>query len=144
MHSVITISHDPIDIAAVLQSVADRSAGASLLFVGTTREFTAEKQTSRLEYQCYTEMAIAKMQQLRDQANNRWSLLGCSMAHRVGIVEIGEASVAIAVSSRHRGPAFEAGQWLIDTLKQDVPIWKEEHFADGTREWVHPQSTPPT
>ncbi|HQU47368.1 MAG TPA: molybdenum cofactor biosynthesis protein MoaE, partial [Pirellulales bacterium] len=65
-------------------------------------------------------------------------LVECALVHRLGHLKIGEASVAAAVSSPHRQAAFEAGQWLIDTLKQSVPIWKKENWADGTHEWVHP------
>ena len=83
-------------------------------------------------------MAIAKLTELHDQACEKWSLTRCSIMHRIGHVPLGEASVAIAVSSPHRKAAFEAGQWIIDTLKEVVPIWKKENWADGTSEWVHP------
>jgi molybdopterin synthase catalytic subunit len=81
-------------------------------------------------------MAEKKLAELEAEARKRWPLIGCSIVHRLGQVDLGETSVAIAVSSPHRRDAFEAGQWLIDTLKKEVPIWKEEHWADGTREWV--------
>ena len=69
---------------------------------------------------------------------SQWPLVQCAMVHRIGPVGLGEASVAIAVSAAHRREAFEAGQWLIDTLKETVPIWKKENWADGSSEWVHP------
>jgi molybdopterin synthase catalytic subunit len=84
-------------------------------------------------------MAERKLAELESEAKNRWPILDCAIVHRLGRVEVGEASVAVAVSSAHRQAAFEAGQWLIDTLKQVVPIWKCEHWADGTTEWVHPE-----
>jgi molybdopterin synthase catalytic subunit len=87
-------------------------------------------------------MAEKKLAELEATARQRWPILECAIVHRLGRVEIGEASVAIAVSSAHRQPAFEAGQWLIDTLKETVPIWKCEHWADGTTEWVHPGGKP--
>ncbi len=133
-----TLTHSPIDVAALLAQAGSPRAGAVVLFLGTTREFTGGKQTVQLAYECYPEMARRKLEELEAEARNKWSLETCSIAHRLGEVPAGEASVAIAVSSAHRGDAFAAGQWLIDTLKQLVPIWKEEHWADGSREWVHP------
>lgn len=83
-------------------------------------------------------MARTKLSELECEARQRWPLIECAVVHRLGHLELGEASVAVAVSSPHRQAAFEAGQWLIDTLKQVVPIWKKENWADGTVEWVHP------
>jgi molybdopterin synthase catalytic subunit len=132
------ITRDPIDVTAVLESVRSPRAGAVVLFLGTAREFTGERRTESLEYDCYAEMAQKKMAELEAEARSRWPLVGCSLVHRVGPLGLGEASVAIAVSSPHRQEAFQAGQWLIDTLKQVAPIWKQEHWADGTTQWVHP------
>lgn len=136
--SVIQIVSEPIDTQSVLDSVADNRSGASILFLGTTREFTDGRQTASLDYECYHEMAISKLQELRDQACEKWTLTHCSIVHRIGHVPLGESSVAIAVSSPHRKAAFDAGQWIIDTLKEVVPIWKKENWADGTSDWVHP------
>ena len=135
---MIHITNDPIDTQAVLAEVASTQAGAAVLFLGTTREFTAGRQTAWLEYECYPQMAEKKMAELEAEANRRWDLTASCIVHRLGKVELGEASVAIAVSSRHRGQAFEAGKWLIDTLKEVVPIWKQENWAQGGKEWVHP------
>jgi molybdopterin synthase catalytic subunit len=135
---VIRLSREPIDSTAVLGLVQSPSAGAVVLFLGTTREITGDRRTLWLDYECYPEMAQRKLAELEAEALRRWPVLHCSIVHRLGRVEIGEASVAVAVSSAHRQAAFEAGQWLIDTLKQVVPIWKCEHWADGTTEWVHP------
>jgi len=135
---VIDIIETPIDTAAVLSQVQSPLAGASLLFVGVTREMTGDRQTSFLHYECLESMARKKMNELANAACARWPLTGCAMTHRLGRLEISEASIAIAVSSPHRGVAFEAGQWLIDTFKEVVPIWKQEHWADGTTDWVHP------
>ena len=133
---MIEITDKAIDNAAVLQQVASRQAGAVVLFLGTAREFTDGRQTASLEYECYREMALKQLAALEADARHRWPLVGCAIVHRVGRVELGEASVAIAVSAAHRQEAFAAGQWLIDTLKQVVPIWKQENWADGTSEWV--------
>jgi len=135
---VIQLNHDPIDSSEVLESVQSPEAGAVVLFLGTTREFTAGRQTESLDYESYGEMAVRKLEELEQQARQRWSLTEVTLVHRLGHLGIGEASVAIAVSAPHRKDAFTAGQWLIDTLKEIVPIWKKENWADGTSEWVHP------
>lgn len=135
---MIALTTEPIDTAAVLRHVQSSQAGAVVLFLGTTREFTQGRQTASLDYECYPEMAQRKLAQLEDEARRRWPLVESALVHRLGHVPLGEASVAVAVSSAHRAAAFEAGQWLIDTLKEVVPIWKKENWADGTSEWVHP------
>lgn len=135
---MISLTHSPIDSAAVLAQVASNDAGAVVLFLGTTREFTKGRQTASLDYECYPQMAEAKLAELEAQAREKWPLIHVSIVHRLGRLELGEASIAIAVSSPHRQAAFEAGKWLIDTIKEDVPIWKQENWADGTSEWVHP------
>ena len=136
---MVELTNEAIDVAKLLSDVGSTRAGAVLLFLGTTREFTHGKQTTTLDYEAYNEMAEKKLAQLEATARERWQLVDCGIAHRLGNVPLGEASVAIAVSSSHRSTAFEAGRWLIDTLKAEVPIWKCEHWADGTSEWVHPE-----
>lgn len=133
---------DPLSTAAVLDHVASHRAGAVVLFLGTTREFTGERQTESLDYECYPQMAERQMAELEAEARRKWPIVECAIVHRLGRLELGEASVAIAVSSPHRHDAFEAGQWLIDRLKEVVPIWKKENWADGTSEWVHPGLAP--
>ncbi|HVX13369.1 MAG TPA: molybdenum cofactor biosynthesis protein MoaE [Pirellulales bacterium] len=135
---MVALTSEPIDVAALIESVRSPLAGAVVSFLGTTREMTDGRRTESLDYECYPEMATRKLADLETEARRRWSLVGCTIIHRLGHVAIGEASVAIAVSSAHRQAAFEAGQWLIDTLKQSVPIWKKENWADGGTEWVHP------
>ncbi len=139
---MIELTHSPIDTSALLAQVQSNQAGAAVLFLGVTREFTDGRQTVALDYQCYPEMASRKLESLEKTAHAQWDLIACAMIHRLGRVELGEASVAIAVSSAHREAAFEAGKWLIDQLKQEVPIWKKENWADGTSEWVHPGLAP--
>lgn len=140
---MIRLTHDPIDPAAVLAQVASTQAGAVVLFLGTTREFTAGRRTATLDYEAYGEMAERELAELERRARADWPLVECSIVHRLGRVELGEASVAIAVSSPHRDAAFAAGKWLIDALKQVVPIWKRETWADGSTEWVHPGAMAP-
>jgi molybdopterin synthase catalytic subunit len=135
---MIQITTQPIDAAKLLERARSPAAGAVLLFLGTTRELTAGRQTVTLDYEAYGPMAERKLAELESEARRRWPLVECSIVHRIGRVPLAEASVAIVVSTPHRADAFAAGEWLIDTLKQDVPIWKREEWADGRTEWIHP------
>ena len=135
---MIELTHEPIDSTAVSRSVQHPAAGAVVLFLGTVREITDSRRTVSLQYECYAEMAEKKLAELEVDARARWPLIGCAIVHRLGYLPAGETSVAIAVSSAHRRMAFEAGQWLIDRIKEVVPIWKKENYADGTSDWVHP------
>jgi molybdopterin synthase catalytic subunit len=135
---MIELTHNEIQASALLDGVRSNQAGAVVLFLGTTREMTGSRRTSSLDYECYPEMAEKKLSELEAQARDRWPIIECLIVHRLGHLELGDASIAIAVSSPHRQQAFEAGQWLIDTIKQVVPIWKKENWADGTSQWVHP------
>jgi len=135
---MVELTHEVIDVAALLQQVGSNQAGAVVLFLGTTREFTHGRQTTTLDYEAYEPMARTKMAELEFKAKEQWQLVECGIIHRLGNVPLGDASVAIAVSSPHRAEAFAAGKWLIDTLKVEVPIWKREHWSDGSTEWVHP------
>lgn len=135
---MIKLTREPIDTQALLARATTPEAGAIVLFLGTTREMTVDRRTVTLDYEAYDEMAERKLAELEAESRRRWPLVECLIVHRLGRVPLGEASVAIVVSTPHRADAFAAGQWLIDTLKRDVPIWKQEHWADGTSEWVHP------
>ena len=135
---MVQLTDEPIDTAAMLDGARNPEAGAVVLFLGTTRELTDGRQTVALDYEAYREMAERQLAELEAEARRRWPVLECSIVHRLGRVPPAEASVAIAVSTPHRSDAFAAGQWLIDSLKRDVAIWKREQWADGTSEWVHP------
>lgn len=135
---MIELTQQPIDTETVLSRVQSPAAGAVVLFLGTVREFTGEAHTHFLEYSAFSEMALAQLQQLEQEARALCPLVHVHLVHRIGRLEPGEVSVAVAVSSAHRAAAFTAGQWLIDNLKQRVPIWKKEHYADGREEWQHP------
>src|SRR3954454_7157681 len=135
---MIQLTDEPIDTTALLNQIRHPEAGAVVLFLGTTRELTAGRQTTALDYEAYNEMAKRQLTDLESQARKRWPVLECMIVHRLGRVPPTEASVAIAVSTPHRADAFAAGQWLIDSLKHDVAIWKREQWADGSTEWVHP------
>jgi molybdopterin synthase catalytic subunit len=135
---MITLTREPIDPQTVVESVRSQAAGAVLLFLGTVREFTHGRQTTSLDYEGYEAMAEKQLAALEAEARQRWPVIEVSLVHRLGHHELGDISVAVAVSTPHRRDAFEAGQWLIDTLKEMVPIWKRELWSDGTTEWVHP------
>lgn len=135
---MIQLTFDEIDLVALLRLVSDEHCGATVLFVGSTRRWTKGKETAKLEYESYREMALQKMEQLEQEAKEKWKIRHVALVHRLGEVPIGENSVAVAVGSPHREAAFAAGKWLIDTLKKDVPIWKKEIFVDQDPEWIHP------
>lgn len=139
---MIELTRDTIDYTALTESVRSDQAGAVVLFLGTVREMTAGRQTAALDYDAYPEMALAKLAELETEARDRWPIIEVAMIHRIGHLELGEVSVAVAVSTPHRPDAFEAARHLIDRLKEIVPIWKKENFTDGTTEWVHPGTEP--
>ncbi|MFI4873792.1 MAG: molybdenum cofactor biosynthesis protein MoaE [Blastopirellula sp. JB062] len=132
------LTSDPIDLQAAYDRVAEPTAGAIVTFSGVTRAVTQGRETESLDYEAYSEMALVKLEELEQIAKERWPIERCVVIHRLGHLEIGEASVVVAVSSPHREAAFTAARWLIDTLKEEVPIWKRENWRDGSVEWVHP------
>jgi molybdopterin synthase catalytic subunit len=132
---VYLVTPDPIDLAAVMADVAHPGAGGLALFVGTTRNENEGRQVEQLEYEAYDDMATSEMAAIGAEIRRRWPVLGVAMVHRVGVVPIEEASVAIAIAAPHREEAFAACRYGIDTLKAQVPIWKKEHYADGSR-WI--------
>ena len=139
---MIEITEAPIDHAALTERVRSNLAGAVCTFLGTVREMTGDRRTASLDYEAYPEMALRQMAELEEKARLRWPIQDVALVHRVGHLDLGEVSVVVAVSCPHRDQAFEACRWLIDTLKEVVPIWKKEVWADGTEEWVHPGLRP--
>jgi len=133
------IAADPIDAAAVTAAVADPATGATCTFIGTTRDHHDGRRVTELEYEAYAEMALAEMRKIGAEAQRRWPIARVAIVHRVGVVPIGAASVVIAVSAAHRGAAFEACHFVIDRLKEVVPIWKKERFAGG-EVWIGSQT----
>jgi len=129
--SRIAIIRDKIDTQALLASLKDSSDGAAVLFEGVVRNNTRGRKTLFLEYEAYEGMALRQMDELARQSLAQFPIRDVGIVHRLGRLEIGETSVAIAVASAHRAAAFEACRWLIDTLKRTVPIWKKEYFEDG-------------
>ena len=132
---MIKITEKQIDVQKVVDTATSLGAGAVNLFVGTVRNSANGKNVVWLEYEAYESMAVAEIRKIIDEASHRWPLLGWAVSHRIGTLKPGEVSVAVAVSSPHRKESFEACQFIIDTLKEKVPIWKKEVFEDG-EEWV--------
>lgn len=132
----------PIDVETLRRDIAGDDAGAVVLFVGTTRRTTGVVITDCLEYEAHRPLALACLARLQDEAVHRFALVGCGVVHRLGMVGVGEASVAIAVASAHRSDAFAAVAWLMDRIKTLVPIWKRDHMADGRSCWVHGEERP--
>ena len=134
------ITTEVITGAEVREAVEGPDAGAVVLFLGTVRNNTDGRAVKWLEYEAYPPMAEKKMAEIAQEVSEKWGLDRVAMIHRVGKLEIGEVSVAVAVASPHRKAAFEAGQYAMDRLKQVVPIWKREVWADGEAEWVKPDA----
>jgi molybdopterin synthase catalytic subunit len=139
---MIRITRAAIGLAPLVRAVRDPGAGAVVTFIGTTRNHNQGRRVVRLEYEAYTSMATREMRGLAAEAKRRWKLRKVALVHRIGVVPVGEASVAIAVSAGHRAAAFAACRWLIDRLKEIVPIWKREHFPGG-KLWIGAQQSSP-
>jgi molybdopterin synthase catalytic subunit len=134
------ITAEVITGAEVREAVEAPDAGAVVLFFGTVRDNTDGKPVKHLEYEAYPPMAEKKMTEIAAEISDKWGIHRVAMIHRVGRLEIGEVSVAVAVASPHRKDGFEACQYAMDRLKQIVPIWKREVWADGEAEWVKPDA----
>ena len=137
----IRITTEPLDARAIAQRVRRDTNGAVVTFEGTTRRFTSGQEVLRLEYEAFVPMAEKKMAQIADEIRDRWAIQDVAMEHRVGRVEIGETSLVVAVASPHRRAAFAAAHYAVDRIKQEVPIWKKEFFADGAV-WVGSEGEP--
>jgi molybdopterin synthase catalytic subunit len=137
---MVRLTHEPIDLS-VLQNTADGD-GALCLFAGTVRNENAGRSVLRLDYEAYEEMALPLLQEIASEAKRRFSASDVTIVHRLGMLEIGDVSVAIAVASPHRAQAFEACRFAIDALKSRVPIWKKEYYADG-QVWLEGLGSPP-
>lgn len=130
------ITDKPIKLEEFLAGEPNKSCGAVASFVGVVRNHDHGRPVVRLFYECYESMAEKQIQAIIDEAKKRWPVDEVRMLHRVGWLEVGEAAVAIVVSSAHREEAFSACRFVIEEIKNKVPIWKKEIFTDGTSEWV--------
>jgi MoaE-MoaD fusion protein len=129
---VIALTREPIQSEKLIAAAKNAADGAAVVFDGIVRNHTRGRRTLHLDYEAYEEMALRQMRDLAVRACGRFAIRHVTLVHRLGHLEIGETSVLIVVASAHRSAAFEACRWLIDALKQTVPIWKKETFADGT------------
>ncbi|KAA5546200.1 molybdenum cofactor biosynthesis protein MoaE [Roseiconus nitratireducens] len=145
---IVCIQSEPIELSEWQRHLSDPDSGAQAWFLGCTRRTTISKagtvhRTRTLSYQAYTPMARRELESLAEAARERFSLSRLIIVHRLGEVPIGQASVLIACSSAHRPDAFAALPWIMDRLKRDVPIWKQEWFEDDSRQWIHPTEPDP-
>lgn len=134
MYSAI-VDH-PIDVTAVIERVSRSANGATVLFLGNVREVNDGRGVTGIEYTAYRSMAERELASIVQQAAVLGDTDDIAVEHRLGELAVGECSVAVAVGHPHRGRAFEAARFVIEELKRRVPIWKREHYVDGTREWV--------
>jgi molybdopterin synthase catalytic subunit len=135
----IQLSEKPLEVQACLDWVMDPACGGIDVFIGTVRNATQGKEVLRLKFEAYERMAIKELQKICENALVKWPVHKISVHHRTGVLQVGEIPVIIAVSAAHRAAAFDACRYIIETLKETVPIWKKEVFADG-EVWVaaHP------
>lgn len=144
----VQVSADALSDVAIVQTalspqlmherVSTSAAGAVVVFAGTVREFTRGRQTLHLQYEAYEEMASSKINEVITRTRDQWPVIKMAIWHRTGTLQLTDISVLIGVSTAHRHDAFAAAEYAIMTLKQIVPIWKKEFFADGSQEWLGP------
>lgn len=128
----------PLDPSSLLEEVASVANGATVLFVGTVREVNEGRSVAGIDYAAYSAMAESELGAIARQAAAEWNTSDIVVEHRIGTLGLGEASIAIAVAHPRRAAAFDAARMIIEEVKRRVPIWKREHYTDGTREWIDP------
>jgi molybdopterin synthase catalytic subunit len=133
-----SIVSDEIYPASLIKAVSAPEYGAISLFVGTVREVNEGRSVSAIEYSAYKSMASAELERILDEAEARFGVPALVVEHRIGLLGLGDVSVAIAAAHPHRAPALDCTRFVIEEIKKRLPIWKKEHYADGTREWVDP------
>jgi molybdopterin synthase catalytic subunit len=133
---LVRVTSDAIGADEAVAFVADPGAGGTCVFLGTVRDHSDAGTVTGLTYEAWEELAVRRLEELGEELFERWSPCRVALLHRWGELEVGEASVAIAVSAPHRAEAFEACRHAIERLKRDVPIWKKEHLVSGESEWV--------
>jgi molybdopterin synthase catalytic subunit len=136
------LSDQAIDSGSLARALTDASAGACVTFEGWVRNENAGRAVQRLDYQAYGPLAQTEGERILGEAKQRFALIDAACVHRVGELAIGDLAVWVGVSAAHRDAAFAACRYIIDEVKQRVPIWKNEHYASGESGWLHPDSTP--
>jgi molybdopterin synthase catalytic subunit len=133
--SIITREIDP---ASLIGEVSSPQFGAISVFIGTVRDVNDGRSVSSIEYSAYKSMAESELERILDEAEERFGVSALVVEHRIGALGLGDVSVAIAAAHQHRAPALDCTRYVIEEIKKRVPIWKMEHYSDGTREWVDP------
>ncbi|HEX4480640.1 MAG TPA: molybdenum cofactor biosynthesis protein MoaE [Rudaea sp.] len=136
------LSADSIDAASCARALADAGAGACVMFEGWVRNTNAGRAVHRLDYQAYGVLALKEGEAILADAQRTFPIIDARCVHRTGSLAIGDLAVWIGVSAAHRDAAFAACRFVIDEVKRRVPIWKNEHYADGESGWLHPDNTP--
>ncbi|HVE69930.1 MAG TPA: molybdenum cofactor biosynthesis protein MoaE, partial [Thermoanaerobaculia bacterium] len=134
----VALTNHPIDVAALIREVTDESCGASVTFLGTVRDLNDGRAVSGIEYSAYRSMAEREMGAIAREADERFGVSRLVIEHRLGTLALTDISVAVVAAHAHRAPALDANRYVIEELKRRVPVWKLEHYVDGTREWVDP------
>src|SRR5262245_15639006 len=137
----IALVNRPIDVSALLSEVASPSHGATSLFVGSVRDTNDGRAVTGIDYEAYTAMAERELNTIVREAALQFDAPRIAIEHRLGTLDVGDVSIAIAVSHERRAHALDAARFLIEEIKRRVPIWKREHYVDGTFEWVDPTRT---
>lgn len=132
---LVDLRDTPLDVAEVVSALTDRAAGALTLFVGQVRDHDHGRGVDGLDYSAHPS-AMVRLREVADRVAADFDVLGVAAVHRVGTLQIGDVAVVVATTSAHRGESFAASRALIDTLKDEVPVWKHQRFDDGTDEWV--------
>jgi molybdopterin synthase catalytic subunit len=136
---MVSLTNGPIDHYSLTEQVRQAHSGAVVTFLGTVRDLTDGRVTTALDYEAHPALAEKALAEIEAEARRRWPVGDMALVHRLGRLDVGDVSVAIAVSCPHRAEAFEACRYVIERLKERVPIWKKENWADGSGEWVHPE-----
>ncbi|HEX7916346.1 molybdenum cofactor biosynthesis protein MoaE [Rudaea sp.] len=136
------ISNDTIDPAALARALVHARTGACATFEGWVRDHNDGRAVQRLDYQAYAPLAQSEGERIIDEAREKFAIIEAFCVHRAGALAIGDLAVWVGVSAAHRGAAFDACRYIIDEVKKRVPIWKNEHYADGESGWLHPDNTP--
>jgi molybdopterin synthase catalytic subunit len=131
----------PIDVSALIGEVSHVASGASTVFLGTVRAVNDGRAVEGIDYSAYEGMALRELETIAREAVERFGTPHVVVVHRLGFLALGEASIAIVISHARRSPAMDAARYVIEEVKKRVPIWKREHYVDGTRDWVDPTRT---
>lgn len=134
----VCIDDTVIDLAMLIAQVGDHSVGAITTFLGTVRNINDGRAVQGIEYEAYEPMASRELARIVQEAESRWAGVRIVVQHRIGTLQLGDTSVAIACAHARRAPSIAAMQYVIEELKVRVPIWKQEHYLDGDRAWVDP------